>query len=261
MLPGYFANLTVRKYSSLLAVAWEIPKKENSIPSRGKKEVKDISCSFLLAGSHTDGGIRKSKALKPMRVIVCTLLVFFSLTSARGQESKRYLKFKAKYNYTNGYILKMDSSRVEGLVKERWSGNNQYSSVIFVSKEGRKGRYYPHELWGYGNRIYSYASDGGSFYKLIQSGKKVQLYQRVSTSSWSTPGAPGMGAMHYNTESEDYYVRKIGERRFKLVKKRKFDEDFAEYFDDCERVRNSILNKESSHKDIERIVRSYNTCR
>lgn len=196
-----------------------------------------------------------------MRLIVCTLLVFFTVLNGRGQESKKYLKFKAKYNYTEGYILKMDSTKLEGVIKNRWNGNAQYSSVIFVSKDGKRGRYFPHEIWGYGSRVYSFASDGGSFYKLIQSGKKVQLYQRVSTSSWSTPGAPGMGAMHYNTESEDYYVRKVNERRFKLVKKRKFEETFAEYFGDCERLRNKIVNKETTHKDIESIVRVYNACR
>lgn len=69
-----------------------------------------------------------------MRLIVCTLLVFFTVLSARGQESKKYLKFKAKYNYTEGYILKMDSTKVEGVIKNRLNGNSQYSSVIFVSK-------------------------------------------------------------------------------------------------------------------------------
>lgn len=89
----------------------------------------------------------------------------------------------------------------------------------------------------------------------------MELYKLVSISSWSTPGPPGMGGMNYNTETEDYYVRKVNERRFKLVKKRKFEETFAEYFGDCERVRTSIVNKETSHKDIERIVRIYNACR
>jgi hypothetical protein len=196
-----------------------------------------------------------------MRLFVLMLFALFSGFCLQAQESARYLKFKNKYNYSRGYIIAIDSSKVEGLVKSRFgSGSARYSSVIFMSKEGKKSRYYPHEIWEYGDRVNSYASDGGSFYERVQSGPKVELYKRLSTNSWSSPGGPGMPSNHYSTESEDFYVRKMNERRFRLVKKRRFEETFAEYFGDCDAVKNSILKKEFTHKDIRKIVLHYNNC-
>lgn len=93
----------------------------------------------------------------------------------------------------------IDSTRIEGLVKDRY-GNDalQHSSVVFVAKDGKKARYYPNQLFGYGNTIYIYTSGGGAFHKRIQTGRNAELYILNSVSSWSAPAAgPGMTPMHF----------------------------------------------------------------
>lgn len=205
----------------------------------------------------------KNLFIYSMRSVIIAILILLFAFKGYGQESKRYLKFKNKHNYSRGYIISIDSSRIEGLVKDRHGNERlEQSSVVFVAESGKKSRYYPHEIQGYGNPVNHFASDGGSFYKRVQSGRKVELYKLNSSNNWSAPAAgPGMPAMNYHTESETFYVRKVNERRFRMVKKRKFEEVFAEYFKDCEAVKSKILNKELTHKDIKRLVQEYNLCR
>lgn len=197
-----------------------------------------------------------------IKLVAIFVFVFVSFSSfSQQKESKRYLRFKKKYNYREGYVINNDSSIIEGLLKIGSSSDSRvYSSLTFVSKAGDKSKYMPSDLKGFGYSFYEYISDHNKIYKIEQKGRKVSLYVSVSTSSWTSPGAPGMGPATYSTSSEDFYVKKPDDDEFKLVRKKKFAKQFSDYFSDCEEVKEDILKEKLTHKDIEKIVRKYNFC-
>ena len=197
-----------------------------------------------------------------MKLTFILTLTIFIINLSYGQESKKYLKFKRKDNYIEGYILNKDSIRVEGLIKDNLMNEaKKYSVVTFVKLDGTKKNYYPSEIKGFGCSLYKLVSNNLSFYEVVNKGKKVSLYKKSYVTSWSAPGAPGMGSMTYSSSNENFYVKRDNEAIFKLVRKKNFVEEFSEYFKDCEEIMNKILSKEYTHKDIKRIVSKYNYCK
>ena len=185
-------------------------------------------------------------------IFIILLTIVGNLTY--GQESKKYLEVKKNYNYREGYILNKDSVRVKGLIfNNRMKELRKYSVVTFVDLNGTKKKYHPNQLKGFGYSIFEFVSDNKLFYEVIQKGKKVSLYKILSANSVSY----GMST----ATIENFYVKRTNETSFKLVKKSKFQEEYSNYFKDCENVAAEILNKELDYKDIDTIVRRYNACR
>ncbi len=198
-----------------------------------------------------------------MRTItVCAILLLHSISMAYAQESKTYLKLKSNLKYSEGYVINSDSVKVKGLIKNNIMDETKlYSIVNFVGVDGSKKKYHPYEIKGYGFGIENFVSDNISFYKVIQSGKKAGLYFKMISVRNAGFGGPGMAPTAYYTADENFYVRKKGTNDFKYVRKRKFVEEFSEYFSNCEKVKLKIQSKELTHKDIESIVREYNNCK
>lgn len=155
-----------------------------------------------------------------MRILICITFFIFQGLSGYGQESKKYLKLKANYNYREGYIITLDSTREEGLIKDYLREVKKYSVVTFVNKKGAKNKYYPNEIRGYGYAFYRFVSSKSSFFEIVKSGNRVSLYKNISVSSWSVPGAPGMAPMTYTSQGESFFVKKPGENTFKWVRKK-----------------------------------------
>lgn len=192
------------------------------------------------------------------------MLSLLILTAAitQGQESSKYNKLKESVNYREGYILDSDSNKVNGLIKDHLLNDaKKYTAIVFVHLDGEKKKYYPSDIKGFGYSMYKFASDNASFYEVVQSGKKVTLFKKLSVDSWSAPGAPGMPLKRSYTINEDFYVKRDNEKDFKLVRKKKFIEEFSEYFKDCEKIVSKIQSEEYTHKDIKQIVSEYNYCK
>jgi hypothetical protein len=64
--------------------------------------------------------------------------------ACQRRNPKKYLKYKEKPAWHEGYIVLKDSTRIDGLVRE-YNMNTQklYSQVSFVNKAGEKKQYYP----------------------------------------------------------------------------------------------------------------------
>lgn len=196
--------------------------------------------------------------MKHKLIIPVLLLMFFS---AHSQESKDYLKNKDKWNYRKGYIINRDSVKIAGLLKQFSDLNDikRYFEVVFIPKDGSKISYNPRDIKAYGYSIYTFVSFSDSFYELVNKGSKVELYKKIVDVTHVGYGNPG--ALTYRNSNEVFFVRKPSEPKLTEVKKRKFDEVFSLYFEDCPVVGSKILHKEMTEKDIEKIVKEYNWCK
>jgi hypothetical protein len=183
---------------------------------------------------------------------------------ALSQDSKSYLKNLEKSNFHSGYIINKDSVKIEGLIKEFSNLNEgrKYLEVVFITKEGEKINYSPKMIKGYASGGYTFVSFNDSFYERVSNGPKVQLYKKLVSNTYSAPAAPGsFGSQSYKTKNEVFFVKRINDSELIEVKKRKFNEVFAEFFKDCDSLEKKIQNKEYTQKDIKKIVREYNWCK
>lgn len=195
-----------------------------------------------------------------MKLILTVLLISIG-TSAHCQESETYLKFKQNFRYREGYILNMDSVKVEGLIKDNLAEDDKkYSVVNFVDKSGKKRKYKPDNIKGYGYSIHNFVSDKFAFYEIVVIGRKASLYKIISKTTWSNPTGVGMSSMTYSNENESFFVKKINEPSMKLVRKKNFKEEFSKYFGDCEEVVEKIRKEEFTYTQIRQIITKYNYC-
>lgn len=196
-----------------------------------------------------------------MKSTFVLIVLIFGTSQVFGQESKNYLRLKRKHHFTEGYILDQDSMKVKGLVRKHMIDESKKHSVVtFVHLDGVKKNYYPNGIKGYGYSVFKFESDNSLFYELVRKGRKASLYTVLSVSYWSVPGGPGMATMTSASSSEDLYVKRYNDTKFKLVRKKNFIAEFSKYFEDCEKVVKKILAKEYTHKDIRRVISEYNFC-
>ncbi|MEZ4972436.1 MAG: hypothetical protein R2820_03965 [Cyclobacteriaceae bacterium] len=187
---------------------------------------------------------------------------------ALGQDSKKYLKAKRNYNYREGYIIGLDSVRIDGLVKDDvLHESKKHSNVTFVHKDGLKKTYFPWELKGYGYTNHQFISYKKLFLEILESGKKVTLYKAVEVTVVSVGGLVGGGfgtlpPSSGKVKHEAYYLRRANEASFREVVKRAIFKDiYSEYFGDCEDLANEIREGRLKFDDLRRIVMKYNYCR
>jgi hypothetical protein len=194
-----------------------------------------------------------------MRFILTILFVSINFCLL-AQESKKYLKYKSKINWTEGYVKLNDSSMVEGLIREYTLNEvKRYSTVSFINKQGEKTVYYPVDLLEYRIRFSKkFFSNNHYFFERVSKGERVSLYKKKSANSWSVPGAPGMGSTTYSNSQEELFIKKVGEPEYKYVRKKNFDNEFSAYFSDCNTLKNKIQHEELTHKDIKKILNEYN---
>lgn len=189
-----------------------------------------------------------------------TLLAATSM-NALAQNSQKYEKYLAKYNYEPGYVETTKGDRIEGLIRSP-HGFKAYAKVIFVSRGGNKKLFYPFELDAYGTDYEHYESDGDQFLKMVTKSNGIGLYKLSVNGSWSAPGPYGHAPMMYGTSHTSYYVKRPSEFDFIAVEKKRFQETFYEYFYDCPSVQSKIASQEFTHKDAEEMVKCYQySCR
>jgi hypothetical protein len=178
------------------------------------------------------------------------------------QESELYLKYRDNFKFIKGYIIRNDSDKIDGLLKDPIDDEaSKYSSVVFIPKTGKKMTLYPKDILEYGYLSYTFVSYDNSFYELVQNGPKLKLYKKskkvLNTSSY---GPQGQGSVS-SIDREIFYLKKANEEEFIEFRKRDFDEKASEYFGDCKNLYSKIVSKELTFKDLPEIVRKFNWCK
>ena len=191
------------------------------------------------------------------KIKIFAILLLCSLSIAYAQESETYLKLKSRHRYVEGYIIKLDSVKVLGLIKDKIQDEaTRYEWVDFFAVDGSKTRYRPYDLKGYGYAAENFVSDYGSFYKIVSSGVKAGLYSKLI----SFGGGGGSMSASHGYEQRNIYVNKNGKKDFRYVTRKGFKEEFSQYFGDCEKLKLKILSEQVTSKDIELVLREYNDC-
>ena len=195
--------------------------------------------------------------IKVMRVIL-TLFLSFSMLILSAQESKVYQRHKKKPNYFKGFVITIDSTRVDGLIKK--TQNDQYSTVTFISKPGIKSVYLPEELRGFTVAGLEYISADSRFFKVHIKSEFVSLYSGIRKKTEYNPDFQG-NYQSRNLNSTKYFVKRPDEEEFTCVVSDDFRGIFSEYFKDCYEVKDKIERLLLTAKDIRIIVIQYNDCK
>ena len=191
-----------------------------------------------------------------MRILFIILMVI-CFQDLAAQESKKYLKYKDKPEWREGYVVLKDSIKIEGLVKEYpLNIQKQHSSVLFVNRNGEKKNYYPNDLFEYGfGYTKKFFSNSSNFFQKVKTGKKVSLYKIETLERWGTLGSSSPG---FTSQGEYIYFKKNNQYEFKNIRKKNFVKEFSEYFSDCQLLKDKILREELTHKDYKAIMKEYN---
>ena len=193
-----------------------------------------------------------------------TLLSLFLIISVLGygQESEKYKKLKTKVKYREGYIINLDSTKVQGLIKTSLMNDAKIFGVVnFVYKDGSKANFFPGKILGFGYFGSNFISADKKFYRILIEGRKVNLYERVVKNHNVAVGAPGMPSSTYTTSSENFYLKKVDEDEFFFVPFFTFRGDLMTYFKDCPELVDAIEARELRRRDLKEMVRRYNYCK
>lgn len=190
------------------------------------------------------------------------ILLLLLGSTLQAQESEKYLSLQKRYAYQEGYIITLDDEKVEGLVYQNpINAMKEYYLVVFIHKDGTKVKYRPRHVKKYGYSMYNFVSDNGSFYKEVEIGPAVCLYEKMENQSYTTGGHYGSASQSFSSSKSYLYLRKTGESTFKRVRKFNFKDEYSMYFRDCPMVKEEIQNRNFTYKNLSRIVREYNYCR
>jgi len=187
-----------------------------------------------------------------MKLIGLFITIFIMSLTTYGQESEEYKRLKKKRNHKEGYIVKRDSTLVEGLIKlYPLSSAHNFDHITFIHKNGEKEAFYPSELKSYGYDDLEFVADMSSFYIEAIKGERLSLYHSIL--SYPQQGTTA-------TSSSGLYFCKTGESKFIWLSFKKFDFTFGEYFKDCPELSQKIIDKELTRDDAREIMALYDNC-
>lgn len=187
--------------------------------------------------------------------IASLLLSSLFLTIATQTLAQAPAGFKA------GYIVTGDGSRQEGFIKESFKSK---ASFVFQSADGKKTTYAGNDIKeaGIDGTVYiSYLSD---FFKVISTGNKVCLYQKVSDASGKViyNGSEVVG-INPGTEGSvnDHFIKTTGAGKMMLVNKKNFEQVVTAHCADCPNLVESVKTDKVNYEEIEKAVQLYNECK
>ena len=161
--------------------------------------------------------------------------------------------------FQKGTVLTAANEKLEGTIKDQTKNKG---SIAFVSAGGQKKVYTPAEIAGYwlnGSNYISYASD---FYKVLISGGKAALYQRVTDNSGKMlyNGAEVISVTTAEGKSGDYYLQIASGDKWIRVTQKNFEAIISSSFADCAAVLSDMKSKQIDFSQIVKAVEKYNSC-
>ena len=168
---------------------------------------------------------------------------------------------QAPSGFKTGYIIAADGIRKEGFIKESFKSK---ASIVFQSADGKKTTYTGSDIneAGVDGVVYiTYLSD---FFKVINNGAKVSLYQKVSDASGKVI-YNGTEVVGVNTGTEgsinDHFIKTNGTNNLVLITKKNFEQVVLAHCTDCPALVESIKSDKVNYEEIEKAVQLYNDCK
>lgn len=168
---------------------------------------------------------------------------------------------QAPAGFKTGYIILNDNTRKEGFVKENFKSK---AAVIFQDTDGKKTTYSGNDIKEAGIGDITYISYSSDFFKLVSSGTKASLLQKVTDASGQII-FNGSEAVGVSSGSEgairDFFIRTSKDNSLHLVTKKNFLSVISTYCADCPSVTESVKNNSSSYEKLEEVIQLYNQCK
>jgi hypothetical protein len=172
-----------------------------------------------------------------------------------AEKAEKYNDWKARPGYHEGYIIDIDSNKVEGIIIDKAA-----SSVKIVLPSGETRKYSASKCLLYGFDSFRFVPKDGHFIQLLYELKSICVYKATG----HTPTVSGNAGVMITRNSDlnevaTYYMRRNTEKDFTIVSKVNFASKFSKYFSDCPYLKENIKNKSlgSSENDLTAIAAIY----
>ncbi len=171
------------------------------------------------------------------------------------------IQAQAPAGFTAGYIITADGSRLDGYIKESFKGK---AAVVFQPATGKKVTYGGNAVNEVNIAGVSYISYANDFFKVVSSGPKASLLQKVSDATgkviYNGSEAAGISS---GTEGRisDLFVRTTGQSVLHLVNKDNLNNVAGTLFADCPILLESAKAGQLQLTELESIVARYNACK
>lgn len=182
---------------------------------------------------------------------ILALLTGFSFTAAA----------QAPAGFTAGFIITPDGTRQEGFIKEQFKGK---AAFVFQPNSGKKqtlGGNAVNEVNIGATQYISYAND---FFKVVTSGSKAVLLQKVSDATgkviYNGSEAAGISS---GTEGKigDYFIRISGTSSLVLINKDNLNKQAASLMASCPAIATAAAEGKLEITNLDAIVSQYNSCK
>ncbi len=186
-------------------------------------------------------------------------LILFSLCLAFVHSSS--VLAQAPAGFKTGYIILNDNTRKEGFVKDNFKSK---AAVIFQDADGKKTTYSGNDIKETGIEGTIYISYSSDFFKLVSSGAKASLFQKVTDASGQIifNGSEAVGVSSGSEGAvKDFFIRTSKDNALHLITKKNFQAAISTYCADCPTVTESIKNNSTSYEKLEELIQLYNQCK
>ncbi|MBI3138783.1 MAG: hypothetical protein HYZ15_09380 [Sphingobacteriales bacterium] len=159
-----------------------------------------------------------------------------------------------------GYIVTADGLRQEGFIRENFKSK---ASFVFQTAAGKKttfGGNAVNEVNVEGVTYISYAND---FFKVISTGARASLLQKVSDATgkviYNGSEAAGISS---GTEGRinDTFIKTSARAAFTLVSRDNLNEVISALFSDCPDILSAAKAGQFQYNELEQVITRYNAC-
>ena len=190
-----------------------------------------------------------------MKQLFALSVLLFLLTPLTG------LQAQAPAGFTAGHLITADGSRQEGFIKENFKGK---ASFVFQSANGKKITYggnAVNEVNVGGVTYISYAND---FFKVLATGTKASLLQKVSDATgkviYNGNEAAGISSGTAG-RINDLFIKTTGQSGINLITKDNLNTVGVSLFSDCPTLLDNAKAGQLQFTELEKIISRYNECK
>lgn len=192
-----------------------------------------------------------------MKHLFTIIATSFVVTMATAQGSK---PTGLTEEFQPGYIITYANEKTEGYIKDALKNK---SAVVFATSAGDKKNYSTADVKEFAIKGERYVSHQNDFYKVITTGGKGSLYQKVTDNNGKVVYVGSEPTVVTTTEGKkgNYYLQVGNNGKLALVTEKNFEAVFATYCADCPALQEGIKTKQYAYTDVSKAVEQYNSCK
>jgi hypothetical protein len=208
-----------------------------------------------------------------LRVLIL-LLVSFGANAQSFELSKKYERL-LDGGYAKGYIVTNDSDTLNGILKFRKNSTDEVSSLWFFNSEGKRNYIEPLDITGLKCGYLKYYSNEGSIFLILYEGDHIDLVKNVTAMS-NMQIIRDFALSYVENETNGYlsaefldplipefpllFLRFKEDQRYVEIRRKDFKSNYAQIFEDCNEVVVKIDNGDYEYKDLNSLVREFDSC-